>query len=143
MYDFGLRIEPWLYLFYALVAIYGYFHWKNEGSKNLEYKLTELPIKNHIGWILTGAAFTFLFGWLFDNFSTGESTYLDTFTTGFAVISTMLQTRKIKSNFIYWIIINIASTYLYFSREMKFYPWLMVLYVIISIYGARKWMQKT
>ncbi len=139
MYDYELRIEPWLYVFYTLVAVYGFIHWKNEDSENLDYSIIELSLTQHIVWICSGIAFTFLFGWLFDVYSEGESTYLDAFTTGFAIIATVLQTRKVKSNFIYWIIINAATVYLYFSRNMEFYPWLMIVYLVMSFYGFFKW----
>lgn len=142
MYDFQLRVEPFLYAFYAVMAIYGYFSWKRENVENEKHELIELGLSKHIAVVFLGMLGSFGLGWIFDNFSNGERTYLDAFTSSFAVLATFLQIYKVRSNFIYWIVINSATIYLYAIQGLKHYVWLMVIYLIMSIIGWLKWKEK-
>ena len=142
VYDAGMRVEPFLYIYYAIMAIYGYMHWQQEDSKNETYSLKELRLTSHLALVGLGFLGTYLFGWIFDNYSEGERTYLDAFTSSFSVIATVLQVRKVMSNFIYWIVINAASAYLYFSQELFIYAGEFVIFFILSVHGFYHWWNK-
>jgi len=104
--------------------------------------LKELRLTSHLALVGLGFLGTYLFGWIFDNYSEGERTYLDAFTSSFSVIATVLQVRKVMSNFIYWIVINAASAYLYFSQELFIYAGEFVIFFILSVHGFYHWWNK-
>jgi nicotinamide mononucleotide transporter len=66
---------------------------------------------------------------------------IDSFTTVFSVISTFMLTKKILENWLYWVVIDIVSVYLYFSRELHLTSLLFILYSIIAIFGYFSWLR--
>jgi len=48
-------------------------------------------------------------------------------------------TRKILENWLYWLVINSASIYLYLEREFYLYAALFVIYLVIAVYGYVEW----
>ena len=78
----------------------------------------------------------------FENYTTAEKSYLDAFTTVFSFIATYLEAKKVLSAWIFWIILNGLSTYLYFSRGLNIYALLALVYFVISFYGYVEWKRK-
>ena len=64
------------------------------------------------------------------NYTKADFAYLDTFTTVFAVFATYMLTKKVLENWLYWVIIDSVSIYIYiFSsafRPMLPFPFLFV-----------------
>ncbi len=65
--------------------------------------------------------------------------YADAFTTVFSLAATFMVTRKVLENWIYWIIIDIVSTYLFASRDLYLSSALFVLYTVIAVFGFFNW----
>ena len=78
-------------------------------------------------------------GYLLDKNTQAEWVYLDSFTTWGAVITTYMVTRKVLENWIYWIVIDGASVYLYIDRELYLTALLFVLYVVLVVIGFFQW----
>jgi nicotinamide mononucleotide transporter len=68
--------------------------------------------------------------------------YLDSFTTWGAVVATFMVTRKVLENWLYWIVIDSASLYLYFDRELYFTMILFLVYLVIIFFGFRNWLRE-
>ena len=65
--------------------------------------------------------------------------YIDSFTTWAAVITTWMVTRKILENWLYWLLINSISVWLFWQKGLALYALLFVLYIVIAIYGYFNW----
>ena len=50
--------------------------------------------------------------------------------------------KKILENWLYWIVINIVSIYLYFHRDLTLTSLLFATYTIIAIFGYFHWLKK-
>ena len=50
-------------------------------------------------------------------------------------------TQKILENWLYWLVIDSVSIYLYLDRELYLTAALFAVYVIIVIFGYRQWLQ--
>lgn len=134
-----LYAETMLQLFYLIMAFYGYYNWKNRTSIT---KIRELTITKHIVLIITGALFTFFLGFFLTNYTESKMAITDSFTTVFSIIATYMVTKKILENWIYWIVIDIVSVYLYFSRGLHITSILFIIYTIIAITGYFYWLKK-
>ena len=64
---------------------------------------------------------------------------LDAFTSVFSIIATLMVIKKILENWLYFIAIDIASIYLYYSRDLNQTAILFLLYSIIAIVGYYNW----
>ena len=50
-------------------------------------------------------------------------------------------TQKILENWLYWLVIDSVSIYLYLDRELYLTAALFAVYVIIVIFGYRQWLR--
>ena len=95
----------------------------------------------HINAILLIAVATAVSGYLLATNSDARLPYLDSFTTWAAVLTTVMVARKVIDNWLYWIVINSASIYLYWDRELYQTVVLLVLYIVLSVMGYRFWLK--
>jgi nicotinamide mononucleotide transporter len=51
-------------------------------------------------------------------------------------------TKKILENWLYWIVIDIASIYLYYSRDLNLSAGLFAFYVILAFMGYLQWKKR-
>ena len=132
--------ETGLQIFYLLMAFYGYFQWnKNDGK----LEIAQWTIGKHLLLILTGAIITFLMGFYFATFTSSKMPIVDSFTTVFSIIATYMITKKVLSNWLYWIVIDAVSIYLYFSRDLHLTSLLFIAYTIIAVFGYLSWLKQT
>ena len=131
-----LYAETVLQVFYFLMAIYGFYSWKKNNS---QLQISTWPIKKHLFIIFLGTILTFFLGFIFSNYTDAEMPLVDSFTTVFSVFATYMVVKKILSNWLYFIIIDIISTYLYFSRDLHLTSLLFLLYALIAVAGFIKW----
>ena len=143
-YNAKLYAETGLQIFYLIMAIIGYFSWKNLNNKTEKLKLensniSELKLSEHIIIIICGAIFSFLLGYILTTYTDAKMPLLDSFTTVFSIIATIMVIKKILENWLYFIVIDIASIYLYFYRDLNQTAILFAVYTIIAIYGYFNW----
>jgi nicotinamide mononucleotide transporter len=139
-----LYLESFLQLFYAVMAIIGFINWnksvsKPELSKNKTYSLTEWNLSKHVIWISIITISVVIIGYIFKNFTNQENPYVDAFTTLFSLFATFLVIKKVVSNWLYWIVVNIFSIYLYLDRTLVLTAFLYLIMTFIAIYGWRTW----
>ena len=131
--------ETGLQVFYLFMAAYGYYNWnKSEG----ELEVSQWSTSKHLLLILFGAIFAFLMGFYFTTYTSAKMPIVDSFTTVFSIISTYMITKKVLENWIYWIVIDVVSIYLYLSRDLHLTSLLFMVYTIIAIFGYFSWLKK-
>jgi nicotinamide mononucleotide transporter len=136
---FNLYAEVILQVYYIGMAIYGFYSWKYGGVKHSEKPIETWPAKRHLIVIFTGLILTFILGYFLKNYTAAASTYLDSFTTVFAILATYMTAKRILENWIYWIIIDTVSIFLYAGRGGYFFALLFIAYTLIAMYGLYHW----
>tara|TARA_X000000368_G_C22964394_1_gene682469 strand:+ start:73 stop:669 length:597 start_codon:yes stop_codon:yes gene_type:complete len=131
--------ETGLQIFYLFMAFYGYHNW-NKTDQYLQ--ISEWSISKHLFVLVIGAILTFLMGFCFATYTNAKMPIVDSFTTVFSVFSTYMVAKKILGNWLYWIVIDAVSIYLYFSRDLHLTSLLFIAYTIIAIFGYFSWMKK-
>ena len=135
-YKAQLYAETGLQVFYFFMAVYGYFSWSNH---NKPLQISEWKINIHLLIILAGSLTTFLLGFLFSTYTNAKMPIIDSLTTVFSIFATYMVVKKILSNWLYFIIIDAISIYLYFSRELHLTALLFIFYTFIAAIGFIKW----
>jgi nicotinamide mononucleotide transporter len=131
-----LYAESVLQLFYMGTAVLGYLNWgATSGSVQ-----NSLPVLYHAGIIAAAGALTLISGYLLKSLTQAAVPLIDAFTTVFSLFATLLMIYLIPENWIYWIIIDSVSIYLYFKRGLFITAGLFVLYTLMAIYGTIKWL---
>lgn len=136
-----LYAESVLYLFYVFAGIYGWINWSKQQEPNTVFSLS---VGKHLITIGVGVVLSiglyFVLSWWFPE---AKKPLIDSFTTIFSFIATYITTKKWISNWIYWIVIDAVTTYLYFSRGLEIYAFLMLAYTLIAVFGYLKWRKLT
>tara|TARA_B100001113_G_C21016533_1_gene581628 strand:+ start:382 stop:948 length:567 start_codon:yes stop_codon:yes gene_type:complete len=141
-YQAKLYAETALQIFYLTMAVLGYLSWKKLNVKEIKIKessIREINIRQHIAIIFTGLIISFFLGFVLTTYTDAKMPLLDAFTTVFSVIATLMVIKKILENWLYFIAIDIASIYLYYSRDLNQTAILFILYSIIAIIGYYNW----
>ena len=134
-----LYAETGLQIFYLFMAFYGHYNWN---KKDQSLQISEWRISKHLFILIIGAIFTFLIGFYFATYTNAKMPIIDSFTTVFSVFATYMVIKKILGNWLYWIVIDTVSVYLYFSRDLHLTSLLFIAYTIIAIFGYFSWMKK-
>ncbi len=139
MIDARLYMESALYLIYFVMAVYGFSVWYRGRTPERELPVTVWPLAVHIWAIAVIVALSFVSGNLLERFTDAEFPYIDSLTTWSAIWATFLVARKVLENWWYWLAIDIASIFIYWSRDLELTALLFVVYVIMIPFGLISW----
>ena len=134
-----LYMESVLNAFYLLMAAYGWYVWSSGDSANNERPVVKWSLKIHVVAITVIALASLLNGYLLSKFSDAAFPYIDSLTTWSAIWSTFLVARKVLENWWYWLLIDVASVFIYWSRDLQLTSLLFVVYVIMIPFGLASW----
>ena len=137
-YNAQLYPETALQVFYLLMAFYGYYQWNKNDST---LKIQEWTTTKHLLILLIGVLLTFLMGFYFTIYTNAAMPLVDSFTTVFSVFATYMVAKKVLGNWLYWIVIDAVSIYLYYSRDLHLTSLLFILYTVIAIFGYFSWIK--
>lgn len=138
-FEIKLYAESALYFYYLIAAVYGWYAWKYADRVSEEHAIVEWSWQRHLIFLLAGFALSFGLFQILVHFTDARMPLVDAHTTIFSFLATYLVTRKVLSNWIYWIVIDAISAGLYASREIYLYALLMAVYTIIAFFGYRSW----
>ena len=124
--------------YYLLISFYGFYSWNR---KKQSLKISEWKLKKHILVLFLGIVTTFFMGFFFSAFSDAKMPIIDSFTTVFSILATYMVSKKILENWLYWIIIDLVSVYMYFSRDLHLTSLLFLTYTIVAIFGYLRWLK--
>jgi nicotinamide mononucleotide transporter len=138
-YSASLIGESLISLFYVVMAMFGWWQWTYGSKERSELQLKEWKTSHHLWLILIGFAGTALLGRAFSEGFDSAMPYLDAFTTSFSLIATYMVTRKVLSNWIYWVVIDLFNIFLYWNRRLEPTSGLYAVYTILAIVGYISW----
>ena len=134
-----LYMESALNVFYFAMAVYGFAVWYRGRTPGRELPVTVWPGTVHavaIGAILLASLVS---GYLLDTRTEAAFPYIDSMTTWSAIWATFLVARKVLENWWYWLAIDTASIFIYWSRDLELTALLFVVYVIMIPFGLVSW----
>jgi nicotinamide mononucleotide transporter len=135
----ALPLQSALQTLYVGMAVYGFWQWS--------HPVAESPIHR---WSWSGHALAlagiaiitlWLAPWLAG--STGGSwPRLDAAVTCASLLATWMTARSVLENWLYWLVVNAASMFLYGVQGPSFVAGLYVIYFVIAIFGWREWLSR-
>ena len=136
----NLYMESGLQVYYLAMAVYGFWHWRQG-----EHSGTVLGVSTwRISWHVCAISFiliaTLISGYLLND-TDQRLAYVDSFTTWGSIVTTFMVTRKILENWIYWLVIDGVSIFLYLDRELYFTALLFAAYIVIIFFGWFAWLR--
>ena len=138
-WDVSLFMDSLLNVYYMGMAVYGWYAWRRGGEEHQGVAIRTWSISFHIIALSVVVLLSSINGFLLSRYTQAAFPYLDSFTTWASVLTTWMVTRKILENWLYWIVIDGVSIYLYIERGLMLTAGLFTLYVIIAVFGFLEW----
>lgn len=143
MYDAALYMESLLQVFYAVLALYGWWAWQYGGrdaaGDAVPLAVATRPFAWHATLIVGLLSLSLLSGWLLGEYSAAAMPFLDSLTTWGAIGATWMVARKLLENWYYWFVIDSLSIWLYVSRGLVLTALLFAVYLVLIVVGLRAW----
>jgi len=137
--DAKLYMQSALNGFYFTMAIYGWLSWRTGRQENKERPVVKWPLQTHVQAILVIAAAGLINGYFLDTQTDSQYAYADAIIAWGAIWATFLVARKVLENWWYWLFINIASVFIYWSRDLQLTSVLFAVYVLMIPFGLLSW----
>lgn len=132
-----LYIESILQVFYFVMAVVGWLMWqKTQGTQT---DITTWTGTQHAINIFCSLILAALLGYVFDTYTGQENPYIDAFTTCYSLAATYMVTKKVLENWLYWIIIDGVSIYLYATRGLELSALLFFIFTVLAVWGYFSW----
>lgn len=140
----SLLMESVLNVFYMIMAIYGYWLWQHPDyqTQDGEREIVSWSSLTHGKLIVLTGISAVILGFVMDNYTQADFAYLDSATTCFAVMTTFLVAKKVLENWLYWVVINGVSIYLYFNKGLMLTTLLFIGYTIMALAGYYMWRKR-
>ena len=151
-YQVQLYPDMFLQIFFFVTNIVGWWRWthprKFEADRKHELRISYMQRRQLILIFFIGSAGTFLLGSLADNIheilpaifpKPSAFPYLDSFVTVMSIITTFLMINKKVESWIFWILIDVIATYMYFKKGIKFVALEYFVFCFIAAFGLWHW----
>ena len=135
--DARLYMESVLNGFYFLMAVYGWWSWRSGGTHVLP--VSTRGVQLHVVAVAGIAVLAGINGALLDRYTDAAFPYVDSATTWAALWATWLVARKVLENWWYWLVIDLVSIVIYWSRGLELTALLFVVYVVMIPFGYLAW----
>ena len=137
--DVSLYMESALNVYYMAMAIYGWLQWQRGGADKSGVKIIRWTARQHILGVAIILAASVTSGYLLSSNTAAKLPYLDSVTTWGSVFTTIMVAQKVLENWLYWIVINSVSIYLYIDRGLDQTAAMFFLYLVLATLGFLTW----
>ncbi len=137
-----LLMDSLLQVYYMAMAIYGWFSWKfgwNQKDHHVNY--TSWPIKHHLSLIALFTLVSLVLGYFMENYTNADFATIDTFTTVFSIYATYLIAERVVESWLYWIVIDAVSIYVYLNKSLIPTAVLFACYTLLALWAYWQWRQ--
>lgn len=140
MLSANLYTDALLQLYYAGMALYGWWNWQQLRNQSGQApQVVEWRGSQHLRLISLTALAGLLLGYLMQQYTSTDFAWLGAQISCFAVVTTYLVAKKVVSNWLYWIVIDAASIYMYLQKDLYFFSALFVIYTLTAASGYFAW----
>jgi nicotinamide mononucleotide transporter len=133
----AIYIQAGLQFVYVVLGIFGFINW----GKSTETKLKIWSLQKHLLVGIPTLLMALTLGFVFSKTSQ-KLPYLDAFISAFAILATYLTTKSILENWLYWIVLNLLSMYLWFEQGLELTVFLFGINTLMAVFGFILWRKK-
>ena len=135
-----------LNIYYVVISIYGFFGWKQgiekeqKGTHEISYCHLKLPLAVvllGVSLLLFWLGYYILSRWTDSPIAVG-----DAFTTALSIVATWMLARRILEQWWIWVVVNLVSAWLYYTRELYPTCFLFICYGVLAVLGWLNWKKK-
>lgn len=132
----ALPLQAVLQAVYVVMAVYGFWHWSRESGEPVA--ISVWPWRAHVLVGVVTASIAFVAApWLAANGAAWPM--LDAAVTVVSLLATWMVARGVLENWIYWLVVDAISFFLYAAQGLAFVAMLYLIYFVIAVFGLRSW----
>jgi nicotinamide mononucleotide transporter len=133
-----LPMQALLQLAYVAIAVYGWFSWKPEEDAQC---VGIWPWRRHLVAIAICVVVSFAVARLPIMRANSDWPFLDMLVACVGLFASWLVARVYLENWLYWIVIDSLTIFLFMKQDLEFTALLFVAYLVISCLGFRTWLK--
>lgn len=133
----AIYLQAGLQFVYVVLGIFGFINW----GKSAETKLKMWSLQKHLLVGIPTLLLALTLGFIFSK-TNQKLPYLDAFISAFAILATFLTTKSILENWLYWIVLNLLSMYLWYEQDLQLTVVLFAVNTLMAVFGFILWRKK-
>ncbi|XPV69683.1 MAG: nicotinamide riboside transporter PnuC [Halarcobacter sp.] len=142
-FDVSLLMDSALNFYYLIMAVYGWYSWKYGGkNQQKELEVSTYGVLKNIKVIIVLSIISSILGYIMANYTSADFAYIDSFTTVFAIFGTYMLAKKVLENWIYWIVIDLISIYIYIQKGLDLTAILFAIYTVLAFVAYKNWKEE-
>lgn len=135
-YKKKLLAETTLHIFYFAMGIYGWVTWGLAST----FEVISYGFQTNMLLILTCFLLILPTGYLLKKYTQAKLPFIDSFTTIFSFMATFMMIHMVLENWLYWVVIDSVSIFLYAKRGLILAAGLYFIYTLLAINGYINWL---
>lgn len=135
----GLYMQVALNCFYLAMAVYGFIDWRRGRTGTGEVRIESWTVNQHVMAAALVIIASAINGWILAEWTDSPAPYLDSFVTWGSFVTTWMVARRIIENWLYWIVVDAAAAWLYYSQGLLVTTLLFIIYLGIVVRGYIVW----
>jgi len=135
----GLYMQVVLNLYYLVMAVYGFIDWRKGRTDAGDVRIESWTVNQHVMAAALVIIASTINGWILAEWTDSPAPYLDSFVTWGSFVTTWMVARRIIENWLYWIVVDAAAAWLYFSQGLLATTLLFIIYLGIVVRGYFVW----
>jgi nicotinamide mononucleotide transporter len=139
--DARLPMQSTLQAYYVVMAFYGWYSW-TAAQQHGEAAIVRWPLSRHLIGLAAVAILSVVSAQLLARETHAAWPYLDSFTTWISLLATWMVARMKLENWLYWILADAITAYLFAAQGHQASAGLFVIYIVIAVAGFWEWLQK-
>lgn len=121
------------------LMLYGWYEWLFGGERHTELPVSLTPAWGWISVLAGGALLSLLTALAQKRYTDNPAPFIDSSLAGFSIVAQLMTSRKWLENWLFWILINIVSVYLYITRALFVTAGLYFALLVLAVIGYVKW----
>lgn len=138
----GLYAEASVNAYYTLMSIIGWAMWSKKEAGSPLLRISHSDGKAWRQAFLFFGAWWLGLWWILARFTDSQVPLADAFAAAAAYTGMWLMTKKKLENWLWWILTNLASIPLYFSKGLVFTSFQYLVFLILACLGWLEWRKK-
>lgn len=137
-WDAKLPMQAALQLYYAGMSVYGFWRWSRQQGEATQ-AVTTLPLLGHVGAWVAIFVVSVVSSRLLASQTQAAWPFLDSLTTWGSLFATWLVAQVKLENWLYWLVFDAISVFLFAAQGLMFVALLMAVYLVVASVGFFSW----
>lgn len=144
--------DSFMAAYYTVAHLWGYIKWKwnpkwtvlnkERAGGSTALAISHMPVRFYLPATVVFLAIWAATWWVLTTYTRSPIPVADAFTNAMSFVALWALARKYVEQWIMWIVVDAVCAYLYAVKGIPFKACLYSLYVVIAVFGYRKWLSQ-